>query len=106
MTDKTQTATRPFSDARISALKEALSDHLERIKRPINQEIRNYPMPAAGCDAQFNHLIEERRRLAEELSRLAALEDAGMIDEFMDASAFIDDNAARNFRQSHAALFS
>ena len=31
--------------------------------KEINEEIRNYPKPTAGCDTHFNWLIEERRRL-------------------------------------------
>ena len=29
----------------------------------INHEIADYPGPIAGCDAQFNHLLDCRRRL-------------------------------------------
>ena len=31
--------------------------------KDINEEIRNYPTPIAGCDTHFNWLIEERWRL-------------------------------------------
>ena len=31
----------------------------------INEEIRNYPTPIAGCDTHFNWLLEERSRLQE-----------------------------------------
>ena len=31
--------------------------------KEINEEIRNYPTPIAGCDTHFNWLLEERRRL-------------------------------------------
>jgi hypothetical protein len=39
-------------------------------------EIGNYPRPVAGCDAQFNHLLDLRRRLA---LALAALEQEHVI---------------------------
>jgi len=29
----------------------------------INEEIRAYPRPIAGCDAQFNYLLERREEL-------------------------------------------
>ena len=31
--------------------------------KEINEEIRKYPTPIAGCDTHFNWLLEERRRL-------------------------------------------
>ena len=31
--------------------------------RRIADEIRSYPRPIAGCDAQFNHLLERRAEL-------------------------------------------
>ena len=31
--------------------------------KEINEEIRNYPRPIAGCDIHFNWLLEERRKL-------------------------------------------
>ena len=37
--------------------------------KEINEEIRNYPTPIAGCDTYFNWLLEERRRLQTLLKR-------------------------------------
>jgi len=31
--------------------------------RHITDEIRAYPRPVAGCDAQFNHLLDRRAAL-------------------------------------------
>ena len=31
--------------------------------RRITEEISAYPRPIAGCDAQFNHLLERRAEL-------------------------------------------
>ena len=45
-------------------------DQLENEKRRISDEITNYPTPIAGCDAQFNFLLEEQARVARELARL------------------------------------
>jgi hypothetical protein len=39
----------------------------------LDSEIRGYPSPISGCDAQYNHLLAERRRAHEALK---ALEDA------------------------------
>ena len=50
-----------------------LEGHLENARRSILAEIRNYPPPIAACDQQFNYLLEQRDRIAGELSRLASL---------------------------------
>jgi len=38
----------------------------------LDAEIRDYPRPISGCDAQYNHLLAERRRIHEALAALAA----------------------------------
>jgi len=38
----------------------------------IDRDIRAYPTPISGCDAQYNHLLAERRRLTRALSALDA----------------------------------
>ena len=45
---------------------------LEAARRALADEMRAYPSPVAGCDAQFNHLISERRRIADALAALRA----------------------------------
>lgn len=52
-----------------------IREQLLRLKAPIDRQIREYPTPIAGCDAQFNHLLDERRRLAHDLNRLDAIEE-------------------------------
>lgn len=47
-------------------------------KAEIAAEIRHYPGPIPGCDAQFNRLLEIRRILAQELLRLDSLADDGI----------------------------
>ena len=43
---------------------------LEERKRAIAAEMRAYPQPIAGCDAQYQHLSDQRAAIARELSRL------------------------------------
>ena len=38
----------------------------------LDAEIRNYPTPISGCDAQYNHLLAERRRAHAALEALDA----------------------------------
>lgn len=47
----------------------ALAEELARIKA----EIHDYPRPIAGCDAQFNHLLERRSALVQALSEPAGV---------------------------------
>lgn len=54
---------------------------LENLGASINKEIRSYPPPIAGCDQQFNKLIEDRRRVARELRRLDDLCRQGSVRE-------------------------
>ena len=51
------------------ALKAKL-ETLEAERLRVSNEISAYPAPIAGCDAHFTHLLEERVRLSEEISRL------------------------------------
>ena len=73
-------------------------------------EIVSYPSPIPACDAHFNHLLEERARVSEEISRLD--EAAGrntppgeamrLIDEFVRASRYLDDAAKREILPTQA----
>jgi len=44
---------------------------LEAARRAVAAEIAAYPAPISGCDAQFNHLLAQRQRIA---NAIAALE--------------------------------
>lgn len=43
---------------------------LQKERALIVEEIRSYPRPVAGCDAQFNHLLERRDAIDSALSAL------------------------------------
>ena len=38
----------------------------------LDVEIQSYPTPISGCDAQYNHLLAERRRVHAALEALEA----------------------------------
>jgi len=38
----------------------------------LDAEIGSYPRPISGCDAQYNHLLAERRRIHDALAALEA----------------------------------
>jgi hypothetical protein len=79
---------------------QAVRDHLMREKERIVAEIRNYPPPIAGCDAQYQFLTERRHLIAQELVRLEATQGGGTaaLDDFIASSAFIDAALARRMR--------
>ena len=39
-------------------------------RQELDDEIRNYPTPISGCDAQYNFLLAERRRVHAALEAL------------------------------------
>lgn len=69
---------------------QAVRTYLEERRRMVIEEIRVYPGPITGCDAQFNHLTEERRLLNAELARL----DVVMSDEKEALVAFLRNSPA------------
>jgi chorismate mutase len=54
---------------------EARRAALEARRRQLDEEIRAYPTPIPRCDAQFNHLFEERARIVRELAELQSGRD-------------------------------
>ena len=57
--------TEPFSNCIAVAKAE-----LTTAKKLISAEIASYPSPISGCDAQFNHLIAERKKVLDALDQL------------------------------------
>ncbi len=47
-----------------------VANRLEAEKRRLYEEMRNYPTPIAGCDQQFNYLLEQQARVVAELQRV------------------------------------
>ena len=55
----------------LDALKR-LRRHTDAARIRIHQEIAAYPAPIPACDAQFNFLLEKRRKLSEQLANINA----------------------------------
>lgn len=53
-----------------------LEAHLRKEQERIRAEIHNYPPPIPACDAQFNYLLEQRARIAQELRAAQNLAEA------------------------------
>lgn len=80
-----------------------LKTHLENEKARIYEAIGSYPTPIAGCDQQFNYLLEEQTRIRLELDRLTGTSNASIpaedsfkrIDEFLASSSYFDAETAQ-----------
>jgi hypothetical protein len=76
-----------------------IEGHLQSARRSILEEIRNHPTPIAGCDQQFDYLLEQRDRISDELDRLVSVRGDNITQEngaevlihLINASACIDD---------------
>lgn len=74
--------------------------------RRVRDEIRNYPGPIPACDAQFNHLLEEREALTSEIGRVRDLmagepgsrDVAVAIDEYLTVTTCLSDAAKDEIR--------
>lgn len=57
----------------------------------IDALIASYPPPIPACDAQFNHLLEQRREIGQELVRLEdAMARGDKVDAFLKSSHALD----------------
>ena len=85
-----------------------IREHLENERHRVIEEIKKYPTPIAACDAQFNYLLEERARIAQELDQLKALTGEGLtrkahlelIGEFIASSNYINGEMEQTLRSS------
>jgi|SRR5689334_20735815 hypothetical protein len=86
------------STASLQSIWKRVLDHLEQERRGIHEEIKNYPRPIPACDAQFNHLLEQRTAISQELAHLhrASSEQLGgkeliaLLDALAGSSPFVD----------------
>lgn len=81
--------------------------HLEAMRLAVMREIRSYPQPIAGCDAQIPVLWEQRDAISAELARLdAAARDPspGAVDAFLAASPVLGEADKRRFRDATTPL--
>lgn len=94
--------TSPAEGYRLEPLWAQIGSRLERRRARIYEEIRAYPSPIPACDAQYNHLLEERSRIAFELREMAEVASAclesdnpmELVEAFLRRSRFIDEASA------------
>lgn len=74
---------------------EGARDILQDKLAALNELIGAYPGPITGCDAQFNHMLEERSGLNAELARLdqaaKAHSDKRDLDQFLQSCLYLAD---------------
>ena len=83
-----------------AAIRADLRTHLEAQKRTATRDIRNYPQPIAGCDAQIPALWKRRDNAVEDLRRLADFPDHGSTDdlkEFIVSCSALSADVKQNF---------
>ncbi len=66
-------ACAPTNFSRVESVFAELRDFLVAAKNAVGDEIRAYPTPIPRCDAQFNHLYEQRLRISDALERANTL---------------------------------
>jgi len=107
-----RSATATSDPTALESLWKDVVAHLRKRKQALAEEIRSYPTPITRCDAQFNHLYEQQARLARELDRVAAAENAGCarrvetIAQFIASAPYSDEIAEREFRARVKTEFS
>lgn len=83
---------RPDPVPTLQLVKERLAVQREHL----NNEIKSCPTPIAGCDQQFNYLLDQQRALVTEWTRLLELERehseddlATLLADFVASSEFL-----------------
>ncbi|MDH5534469.1 MAG: hypothetical protein OEZ08_02705 [Betaproteobacteria bacterium] len=79
---------------------------IETRRDQVCREITDYPTPIPACDVHFNRLLEERRKVFEDLDRLGDLcascrvraADVGAIDRLIASSSAIEDKDRAELR--------
>ena len=89
----------------LRALATEIRDFLERTRESLDEEIRQYPTPIPRCDAQFNHLYEQRARLARELDAARGSDGEGLafVRAFVASAPFADSDDERHLRSRAAS---
>lgn len=63
---------RTVAERSLASLQREIAEHLRGVRERLAEEIRSYPTPIPRCDAQFNHLYDERARVSGELEAVRA----------------------------------
>ncbi len=104
---KTQHKSKVQTDS-VQAVWRSIRTQLECAQQRVIGEISNYPAPRPNCDADFNHLLETRARISDDLNRLQAIasntSSGQHVAEFISTSAGLDDADRRKIRSRISKL--
>lgn len=77
----------------MKALRQEAFRLLRQHRHQVVDQIGDYPAPIPACDAQFNHLLEQRRLIGREIRLLNDLAEAALADQlaFIEASACLSE---------------
>lgn len=69
-----------------------IANRLTNRRRDVTREIRSFPAPIPVCDVYYNSLLEERRKISDELQKLEVCKakDKNSVDEFISQCSLID----------------
>ena len=81
----------------------SIRSHLEARQTWIVGAIRDYPAPITACDAQFDHLLEQRGGISRELKRLERACQEG--DATENGTENVSENGAANVTENAIAAF-
>jgi hypothetical protein len=79
-----------------------VTELLSRAKGLLDEDIGAYPKPIPRCDAQFNHLIEQRVRIAAMLAHVDGMPET--LATFRDSGPLTQDPEEQRLRERVAAL--
>ncbi len=92
----------------VMAVCEAIRGRIEDRRDQVCREIGEYPTPIPACDVHFNRLLEERRKVFEDLDRLGDISggaraseiDVAAIDALIVASTAIPEKEKPALRRA------
>ena len=81
------------------SVREGIRAALDAARVQVCAAIGAHPRPVAGCDVEFNRLLEDRTRIAQEIARLDSL-GRSEVERFVSESPDIDAATRRRLRAS------
>jgi len=88
---------------------DALQAFLMHVRQELDSHIRDYPTPIPRCDAQFNHLYEQRTQVMRELECLRSASTpesalASVAAQLLQHAPYGDSDTERRLRERLAVL--
>lgn len=101
---RTRAAAKEPESGLLVSPREEIRAALETVRVRVFAEIGAHPRPIAGCDVNFNRLLEDRSRIVQGLAQLDTL-DRFELEKFVSESPDIDAATRRRLRASLQRAF-